>query len=104
MAPTKNIADFLFRHTTFPPITRKQAKVLQRLAELDGLAEAEGWSVGDLYPQEELPEGVLVHVARCLCQLARDRNGLTEEEAIAISLWIAGKWTSVIQRSQKAES
>ena len=57
MAPTKNIADFLFRHTTFPPITRKQAKVIQRLAELDGLAEAEGWSVGDLYPQEELPEG-----------------------------------------------
>ena len=105
MTPTKIITDKLFRSPSWPPpTTRKQDKVLQRLVELDLLAQAEGWSVGALYPYEELPEGVLMHVARCLCQVARDRNGLTEEETIAIALWIAHTWTTVFKSSRRPES
>jgi len=97
------IADKLFRSRVRYPTTRKQDQVIERLVELDLTADDDGWAFDDLHPQE-LPKGMLLHVARCLCQLARDRNGLTEEEAIAISLWIAGKWRSVIQASQRAES
>ena len=104
MSSNKLIADKLFRSPAWTPTTRKQDKVLQRLVELDLLAQAEGWSVGDLYPYEDLPEGVLMHVARCLCQVARDRNGLTEEETIAIALWIAHTWTTVFKSSRRPES
>ena len=97
------IADKLFRHPTYPPTTRKQDQVRERLVELDLMAQDQDWAVGDLHPYEELPQGVLLHVARCLCQVARERNGLTEEETIAIALWIAHTWTSVFQTSQGAE-
>ena len=104
MSSTKLIADKLFRHPAFPPTTRKQHKVIARLVELDLLAQDEGWAVGDLHPYEDLPEGVLFHVARCLCQLARERNGLSEEETIAIALWIANTWTTVFKPSRRDEN
>ena len=104
MTSPELIADKLFRYNGRYPRTRKQDQVIERLVELDLMAQDQDWAVGDLHPYEELPQGVLLHVARCLCQVARDRNGLTEEETIAIAIWIAHTWTSVFQASQKAES
>ena len=103
MTSPQIIADKLFTSPAQTPTTRKQDEVLQRLVELDVLAQDQDWSVFDLYPHEELRQGVLTHVARCLCQVARERNGLTEEETIAIALWIAYAWTSVFPSSRRTE-